>query len=176
MPKIAAYGFRVTGKFAPGTYAITDRYGRRIGGARANPIDGSLGGNFPSYPPVGQWVRVMAGNRFIGGFTVPDPPPFSRYRPGQVAFTVSLRRRRAPHRYRGFRGRRPMTLRRSRFGLRGFGEAEEIIEEVVEEAAPAARTGLKTVAAVAAVGLIGAGLWFGLTKRSATGVRRYRGA
>ena len=64
--------------------------------------------------------------------------------------------------------------RRRRTALSGFGQAEEAIEEVVEEAAPPARTGLKMAVTVGAVGVLGLGLWFGFTKRTVSGSRRYR--
>lgn len=55
-----------------------------------------------------------------------------------------------------------MSYRRPRVYLQGLGQ----------ETPPS--PGLKTAVAVGALGLLGLGLWYGLTEVSYTGARRYR--
>jgi hypothetical protein len=73
------------------------------------------------------------------------------------------RRRQAPRRFPG-----------SRRAFGGFGDTEEVIEEIVETVSPPARTGLKMAISVGALGLLGLGLFYGLTAKSYTGQRVYR--
>lgn len=60
--------------------------------------------------------------------------------------------------------------------LRGFGQAEEVVEETVTTAAPVASDGVKTAVAVGGLALIGLGLFYGLTEKTASGQRVFRGA
>ena len=71
----------------------------------------------------------------------------------------------------------PQARRRSRKrGFRGFGDAEEVVTEAVEETVgPAANDGLKMAVTVGALGVLGIGLYYGLTTKSYTGRRIYRG-
>jgi hypothetical protein len=67
--------------------------------------------------------------------------------------------------------------RRARTHLRGFGAAEEVIEETVTETVGSTtNSGLRTAVGVGSLALIGVGLWFGLTKKTSSGARRYRWA
>lgn len=60
--------------------------------------------------------------------------------------------------------------------LHGFGQTEEVVEAIVETASPPARTGLKLVIATGALGLLGLGLFYGLTQTGPSGTRYFRGA
>jgi len=64
---------------------------------------------------------------------------------------------------------------RRRTALRGFGQAEEVIEEIIEAPAPSgARSVWPQVIAVSAVGFIGLGLLYGMARASGPGASRYR--
>jgi len=73
--------------------------------------------------------------------------------------------------------RRRSYRRQHRTMLHGFGTTEEVIAETVEETAgPAPAGGLKMALAIGATGLIGLGLWYGITTKTYTGRRVWRGA
>jgi len=59
----------------------------------------------------------------------------------------------------------------------GFGQVEELVEETVETTtSPATSNGLKTAVAIGGIGLLGLGLWYGLTTKRPSGGRAFRGA
>jgi len=109
-------------------------------------------------------VAVESGGRLfsMGSVAVPS---------GRVIMDFDLKRG-AMIRFR--RSARRRAQRRGR--LRGFGQAEEVIEEEIVTAPPATRNTLQTAVVVGALGFLGFGLFYGLTKKGVSGTRYFRGA
>lgn len=62
------------------------------------------------------------------------------------------------------------SLPRAPTMLRGFGQVEQVV------GSPATNSGLKTAVAIGGIGLLGIGLWYGLTTKRPSGGRAFRGA
>lgn len=124
--------------------------------------------------PAGRFIAVFVVNGQARAAQMITIPSSGQYVIAMSDHNIVLRRSRFGRKRRGpVRRRSPM--------LRGFADVEELVEEaVVEEPAATANgngsgSGAKMAIGLGALGLLGLGLYYGLTTTSPTGRRVYRG-